>query len=130
MIGQTRVPGQVRLLLLALVVLLLAPLLAGAETILIRNECPVPVVIQVSSVFGGVPRRDPPQVLRPTEISMGVQLPGNKIINVHDARNPNRILCQVAIPPQAQDQYLGIVPIVGDPLGRVRLELRRPFMPR
>jgi len=124
------VPGQLRPVLLALLVLLLAPMLADAESILIRNECPIPVVVQVSSVFRGALRRDSPQLLKPAEVGMGVQLPGNKIINVHDARNPNRILFQITIPAQNEDQYFGIVPIVGDPLGRVRLELRRPFPPR
>ncbi len=125
--GRLRQPGQVRPLLLALLVLVLAPLLAVAETLTLRNELPVPVVVQVGSVFRGVLRREQPQVLKPTEVGTGVQLPGNKIINVHDARNPNRILFQVTIPAQNEDQYFGIT---SDALGRIRLEPRRSFPPR
>jgi hypothetical protein len=125
--GQLRLLGQVRPLLLTLLMLGLAPTLVGAETVLIRNECPIPLGVQVGSVFKGVLRRDPPQVLKANEIGTGVQLPGNKIINVLDPRNPNRVLFQVTVPEKNEDQHFGIV---ADNLGRFRLEPRRPFNQR
>lgn len=125
--GRSRLPGQIRLLLLTLLAAVLSPALVLAEMVLIRNECPGPVVVQVGSVFRGVLRRDPPQFLGPNEIGAPAQLPGNKIINIHDARNPNRILFQATIPAQIEDQYFGIVV---DPLGRIRLEPRRSFQGR
>jgi hypothetical protein len=126
MIGHLPRLGQIRPLLLALVAVCLLPGLATAESIYVRNECPVVVIVQAASVVRGVLRRDPPSQLKPNDITPAITLPGNKIITVHDVRG--RVLHQSVVPSMNDDHHYGIIP---DPLtGRVKIEPRRPFKPR
>jgi len=127
MIGRLRQLGQIRPPLLALLLLCLAPAFAGAETFYIRNDSNIPVVVQAGSVVRGVLRRVPPCQLKPGEVAPAIQLPGNKIITIYDARTPNRLLYQNAHPATTDDQYFGIV---HDVPPQVKLEMRRPFPPR
>jgi hypothetical protein len=83
------------------------------------------VVVQVGSVVRGVLRRDPPCVLQPGDVAPGTMLPGNKIIVIHDARAPNRILFQGTIPAAKEDGYFGVVPDAKIP--RVRVEPRLAY---
>jgi hypothetical protein len=99
----------IRPLFLALLVLCLAPLHAMAETVVVRNDCAVPLVIQGASVARGVLFRGRPYQLKVGETSPGINLPGNKIITVCDPRT-NRIILQQAIPPSNDDQTFLIVP--------------------
>jgi len=126
MIGHQFMHGQIRPLLLALLAVFLVPVLAQAETVLIRNDCAVPIVIQAGSVVRGVLRRDPPCALKPGDITPGIMLPGNKIITIYDARTPNRILFRGII-PAADDDHKYVV--VTDGL-RIKLDLRKSFTSR
>ncbi len=125
MIGPRLPHSQNRPVLPALLALVLLPATLFAETIYVRNEGQVAVVVQVGSVVRGVLRRDPPCVLKPGEVAPGTLLPGNKIITIHDARAPNRILFQGTIPAAKEDGYFGVVPDVKMP--RMRIETRKAF---
>jgi hypothetical protein len=48
-----------------------------------------------------------------------INLPGDKIITIRDARMPNRTLLQTRIPASKEDLYLLVVP--NPPLPRVKL---------
>jgi hypothetical protein len=126
MIGFLRLIGPMRPLVVAMVAGLMTPVLANAETMYIRNECPFPVVVQTGSVVRGVLRRDPPVALKMGEVTPGTMLPGNKIITIYDAGAPNRVLFQGTIPASIQDHQYGIVT---DGL-RMMLQPRKPFPPR
>lgn len=92
---------------------------ASAETLEFRNECKAPVVVQVVGVFHGVFRRDRPYLLHPGDITKpGVTLNGDKVVTIYDAKVPNRILYQSAIPAGSRDRHFRIVP---DDPPRVRL---------
>jgi hypothetical protein len=126
MIGHLRTNGLMHPLLLALLAVLSLPVVAQAETMYIRNETPIPIVVQTGSVVRGVLRRDPPVTLKATEVTPGTMLPGNKLITIYDARNPNRILFQGIIPAAQQDHQYGIVT---DGF-RMKIEPRQPFPAR
>lgn len=126
MSGFPRFMSPMRLLVVAIIAGLMTPVLANAETMYIRNECPFPVVVQTGSVVRGVLRRDPPVALKMGDVTPGTMLPGNKIITVYDAGAPNRVLFQGTIPASVQDHQYGIVT---DGF-RMMLQPRKPFAPR
>jgi hypothetical protein len=99
----------IRLLLVAVAGLCLAPIHAAAETIMVRNDCALPLVVQGASVARGVLIRDRPYQLKSGDSSPGINLPGNKIITICDPRT-NRIIFQSAIPNSTDDQTYLIVP--------------------
>lgn len=105
--------GKLRCGVVVLAVLLIGGLAtpASAETLVFRNECKAPVVVQVVSVFHGVFRRDRPYLLHPGDITKpGVALTGDKVITIHDAKVPNRVLYQGAVPSSSLDRHFRIVP--------------------
>jgi hypothetical protein len=109
-------------LLAALVAVVLAPGLAGAEALQFHNETPVSVVIQVTCVVRGALVRDRPYLLSPTDKSPAIALPGNKVVTIYEAKVPNRVLFQGVIPAGTDDQVFGIV-VDG---ARVKLEKEKP----
>jgi hypothetical protein len=96
---------------------------ARAENLVFRNDCSAPVVVQAVVVFRGAIRRDKPYLLNPGDMTPPIAFPGDKVINVYEARVPNRILFQGAIPASRKDLFFSVLPDVLP--GRVRLELRR-----
>jgi hypothetical protein len=113
---------------LSAVLIVVCPALASAEAVTFRNECTAPMVVQAVSIGpGGVVRRDRPYLLNPGDATPGIVLPGDKIVTIYDARVPNRVLFQGAIPAGRADQYFGVVPDAVP--GRVRIEPRRPPRP-
>jgi hypothetical protein len=111
----------------AVLIVCFAPSLASAEGIAFRNECRGPMVVQAVSIGpGGVVRRDRPYLLNPGDTTPAILLPGDKIVTIYDARVPNRILYQGAIPASSKDRF----GVVYDPVaGRVRIEVRPPPRP-
>ena len=96
----------------------LAP--ASAQTLVFRNDVNVPVVVQVTSVYRGVYRRDRPHLLRPSDTTVpGISLPGDKLVTITDARISTRILFQGALPSASLDQYFRI--LADGPPPRVRV---------
>ncbi len=112
--------------LLALAVLALVPALAAAENLTFVNDTASPVVIQLATVVRGGVRRDRPYSLYPGE-KVRVSLPGPKLINVYDARVPNRVLLQGPLPASNDDQAFSIRP---DPQGLPRLTLQPVPVPK
>jgi hypothetical protein len=109
----------------ALLIIGSLPLGASAESISFRNECPAPIVVQAVAIGpGGIVRRDRPYLLNRGEATPAIILPGEKIVTIYDARVPNRVVFQGAIPNGRADLYFAVVPDVAP--GRVRIELRRP----
>jgi hypothetical protein len=113
-------------LLLALLILCLLPCLVQAETLEFRNDCKAPVVVQAVSVFRGVLRRDRPYLLNPGDKTPGITMLGDKVITVYNARIPNQILFQGAIPSGMVDLSFSILPDLPGP--KVRMEQQRPGM--
>ncbi len=114
---------------LAALIVCLLPAPAAAELLTFRNECPAPVVVQAVSVFRGRVFRDKPYLLTTGEWTPAIALPGDKVITVYDAKVPNRVLFQGALPASLENQRDGIVP--DRPPPRVRMEKRPlPDMPK
>ncbi len=100
----------------------------SAEMLMFRNDVNAPVVVQVVSVCRGIFRRDRPYLLRPgDETTPGIVLPGDKVITISDAKVPNRVLFQGALPASSLDQHFSILPDA--PAPRVRLRMVSPANP-
>jgi hypothetical protein len=102
----------------------LVPATAPAESVTFANETNLPLVVQVASVIGGFVRRDRPCPV-PPGVKIRIPLPGNKLINVYDARGPNRVLYQGRIPASNEDQHFAIRTEFRGPQ-KVRLDLVKP----
>jgi hypothetical protein len=109
--------------LLAVLAVLLAAPAGRAEQIFCKNETKGSVVVQATCVFGGMLKRDRPYLLNPGDNTPGIQLPGNKVITVYDAKNPNRVLYQVTIQASNDDQSYAIIQ---DNKGNVTFDRRTP----
>ncbi len=100
----------------------------SAETLVFRNVCNTPLVVQVAGVCHGVYHRHRPYLLRPGEATTpGIVLSGNKVLTIYDAKSPNCVLYQGALPSGSLDQYFRILPDVPPP--RVRLQTPVPPAP-
>jgi hypothetical protein len=98
-----------------------------AETLVFRNDCSVSIIVQLASVHRGVFSRDRPYLLRPGDATTpGIELPGDKVITVYDAKVPNRVLFQGALPGSTFDRHFRILP---DATPRVRVQLQAPRQP-
>jgi hypothetical protein len=106
-----------RRLALGLIILVLGQAVALAETIVVRNDTNVPLIIQAGCVVNGSLRRDKPVLVGPGG-KLPVALPGNKVITVYDARVGNRVLNQSNVPASKDD---GIYTLQPDAAGRIQL---------
>jgi hypothetical protein len=109
MIGNQRSLGQLALRLPAVLVVTLLPAALHAETITITNTGPMGIVVQASSIDGKKVERAAPAMLNPNDTTPAIQLRGNKVITIYDAKTPNKVLYQGVIPAGNQDLNLGIV---------------------
>jgi hypothetical protein len=91
-----------------------------AETIVLRNDTQMPLLIRPASVNGGVVIRPRP-ILLPLKASTtpGITLPGDKIIIIADGNVPTRILFKGTIPAAAKNSAWSIQPDL--PAPRVKL---------
>jgi hypothetical protein len=102
------------------------PAQALAETLIFVNDTKATLVVQLATVVRGGARRSPPYTIGPGE-KVSVALPGNKLVNVYDARLPNRVLFQGTIPASPQDGVYSIKQ--PDPrLPKVEMEMVKPSM--
>lgn len=107
-------------LLLAAVLLVASP--PGelrAETFAFRNDCRVPLVVQVSSVQRGVLKRDQ-GLLRAGETTPKMRLDSDKVITIYDSRT-NRILFRDVLKARKLPAFFSLHP---DPLFPARLRIR------
>jgi hypothetical protein len=88
--------------LLALALPFVLPAQAFAETIELINTTKATIVVQAAAVVRGAVRRGTPTTLKPGD-KMTVTVAGNKLINVYDARLPNRMLYQGTVPSSPTD---------------------------
>jgi hypothetical protein len=99
---------------------------ALAETLVFVNDTKGTLVVQVATVIRGAVRRGAPTTLGPGE-KMKVTVPGNKLVNVYDARFPNRMLFQGTIASSPTDGIYSIKqPDVRLP--KVEMEMVKPAM--
>ena len=112
--------------LLALALALVLPAQGLAETVEIVNKTNGTIVVQAAAVVKGAVRRGTPTTLGPGD-KMTITVPGNKLINVYDARFPNRMLYQGTIPASPTDgSYMIRQP---DPrIPKLDLDVNRPGM--
>jgi hypothetical protein len=97
---------SLRMLLCALAMVVL-PAIAAAETVVLRNDLNVPVIVQGTCVIKGKAVRSKPVLVQPGD-SANIVLPGNKIITVYDARMPSVLLNQSTVPAAKEDQYFSL----------------------
>jgi hypothetical protein len=128
MIRQLCSLGLLRPCLLAVLLVCCLPALAPAQGLAFRNDCGAPIVVQAVCILPGGVRRDRPYLLKPGEHTPRLLLPGDKIITVYDARLPNRVLFQGALPAGGVELRFAVLPHVLP--GRVRMELVPPPRPR
>ena len=74
-----------------------------------QNTSSVPIVVQASSIVHGQINRAAPALLNPNEATPGIQLPGNKVITIYDAKTPNKVLYQGVISAGVKDVTLDIL---------------------
>jgi hypothetical protein len=108
--------------LLALLLLLGMSAGARAENLYFRNDTKMPVIVHVVSVFNGVPTRARPYLLNPKARTPAINLPGDKIITIHDGNVPTRILYQGTLAAGLLNRSYSIIPAT--PAPRVRISLR------
>jgi len=94
-------------ILIALSLPFVLPAQALAETLVFVNDTNGTLVVQVATVIRGAVRRGLPTTLRPGK-EMRVNVLGNKLINVYDARFPNRVLFQGTLPASTDDAIYSI----------------------
>lgn len=93
----------------------------SVPAITFKNETPIPVLLQVKSIFNGQLLRDRPYLIKPGETSPPIQIPGIKSVSISDAKSP-RPLVQLPL-PQSNEELL--IAIVGTEKS-MKLELRKP----
>jgi hypothetical protein len=114
----------------ALALPFLLPSQALAETVVFVNDTKGTVVVQVAAVVRGAVRRGTPTTLGPGE-KMSVTVLGNKLVNVYDARFPNRMLFQGTVTASPTDGAYSIKQPDAR-LPKVEMEMVKPpaMMPR
>lgn len=81
--------------LLAPLILLALPAVVQAEWLGFRNDVKVPLIVRANIVVNNTIRAGKPYVVYPGEISWDAILqPGNRVIEIRDARNPKRVIFQ------------------------------------
>jgi len=99
------------------------PAWAGAETVIFRNDCRVPIVVQAATVQRGMLKRDQ-CLLRPGESTNKMPLDTDKIITVCDSKT-GQVLFRDALRISKTPLHFSIVPDQRMP-GRVRMVPVRP----
>src|SRR5262245_19174476 len=112
-------PIRTRLLLPAVLIACSALGSARADTFTFRNDCRVPLVVQVSSVQRGVLKRDQ-GMLRPGESTAKLPMDSDKVVTVYDSRT-NRILFRNVLKMRKAPALYSLEP---DPLFPLRLRVR------
>jgi hypothetical protein len=99
------------------------PAWAGAETVIFRNDCRVPIVVQAATVQRGMLKRDQ-CLLRPGESTNKMPLDTDKIITVCDGKT-GQVLFRDALRISKTPLHYSIAPDPRMP-GRVRMVPIRP----
>jgi hypothetical protein len=124
MMRHLRVCGSIGKLAFALAALALSAAALPAQTVNIRNDSQVTLVVQCAYVVNGTVRRDKPVAIRPGATAPVATLAGAKLITVYDARMPNKVLHQSTIPASKDDQSYKLEPNAAGT--RINLEEAKP----
>ena len=109
--------------LLGVLIVCLLPTALPAQTVVFRNECKSPVIVQTTTVVRGVLVRDTPYLLRSMEATPKIALSVNKVATIYDAKS-NQVLFQEVCRATRTELAYGIVIDKQRP-GRVRVVTRR-----
>jgi len=94
--------------LLAVLIVCLTPAVLRAETVMFRNECRSPVIVQTATLVGGVLKRDQPCLLRYGECTPKLKLTADKVVAIYDGKT-NRILFRDGLKASKKPLYFSIV---------------------
>jgi hypothetical protein len=92
---------------IALALPFVLPTQGHAEDLVFVNDTKGVLVIQVATVVRGAVRRGAPVTLKPGDKTT-VSVPGNKLVNLYDARFPNRLLFQGTIPASTDNAMYSV----------------------
>jgi hypothetical protein len=83
-----------------------------AEGIGFRNDLPIPIIVQGTSLVNKMLRRGQPLLILPGKTAWDINLPaGLRFVTIHDANQPNRILYRdPPIPFKGRDLFFGVKP--------------------
>ncbi len=107
----------IRCLSTALALFCLAGFSFADTVLLIKNDTNDVVIVHVSTVIGGKVLKDPTVQVKPGK-TMTTRLPGNKVIQIEDARSLKPLFNGV-VPADKDDQHYLIMP---DTASKVKLE--------
>jgi hypothetical protein len=105
--------------LLALLIVCLAPAVSWAQTMVFRNDCHYPVVVQAATVVRGRVYRHKPHLLRCNDVSEPMKMAGDMVISVYDGKMPNRVLFQGALRSSRAAMYFVVKPYQDPATGKV-----------
>jgi hypothetical protein len=94
-------------ILIALALPFVLPAQGLAEDLVFVNDTKGTLVLQVATVVRGTVRRGAPITVGPGDKTK-VSVLGNKLINLYDARLPNRMLFQGTLPASAENAVYSI----------------------
>lgn len=94
-------------ILIALALPFVLPTQGLAEDLLFVNDTKATLVLQVATVVRGTVRRGAPITLVAGDKTK-ISVPGNKLINLYDARFPNRMLFQGTLPSALENAVYSI----------------------
>jgi hypothetical protein len=104
--------------LVSLVFLIGLPAAARAEDLCFRNDTGVPIIVQGACQVKGKVVTGRPNLVQPGD-RVRINLPGNKLITIRDARAPGTVVHRETIPAAAQDRFI----IITSPAaGKAKLE--------
>jgi hypothetical protein len=94
-------------MLIALALPFVLPAKGLAEDLVFVNDTKGTLVLQVAAVVRGTVRRGAPITLKPGDKTT-ISVLGNKLINLYDARFPNRMLFQGTIPASTDNAIYSV----------------------
>jgi len=105
--------------LIALLVLAALPAAVRAEILYFRNDSGGPVIVQGSCLVRGKLVNDRPNLVQPGD-KVKINLQGDKLITIREAKAPNDLLHKETIRAGKADQYILITP---DPKAKLKLDV-------
>jgi hypothetical protein len=113
--------GRSRPCLFGVLLVGLLPAVASADTVLFRNECNAPLIVQATHVYRGVLKRDQ-YLLRPGESTPKMTLDCDKLLTIQDGKT-GRLLFRNALKANKTPRAYSIT--VDRTTGRIGLLPRR-----
>src|SRR5262245_30673409 len=80
---------------------------ADALTVVFRNECKTPIVVQAATVVRGVMKREQPYLLKYGETTPKINITTSKIIMIYDGK-ANKMLFRDVLKASAKPLYYSV----------------------